>query len=189
MGGQVSKESDKLRSSGDKLAWKATHTKKQNYHIWEHSRHSEYEKCRMIGSMGHLGYQAYLRTVTQESKQHTVSAKYRKRQRSDDEKASNPYKSRESWDVIQVLTAALDINTVNILPFRATRTKKNRQITCLTSLIWWLVGKHKSFSWQICQLVMCWKNSTSKHTCLSWWVASKYGSVNKPTVRARLLLR
>ena len=138
--------------------------------------------------MGHLGYQAYLRTVTQESKQHTFSAKYRKRQRSDDEKASNPYKSRESWDVIQVLTAALDINTVNILPFRATRTKMNRQITCLTSLIWWLVGKHKSFSWQICQLVMCWKNSTSKHTCLSWWVASKYGSVNKPTVIARLLL-
>ena len=27
MGGQVSKESDKLRSSGDKLAWKATHAK------------------------------------------------------------------------------------------------------------------------------------------------------------------
>ena len=27
MGGQVSKESDKLRSSGDKLAWKVTHTK------------------------------------------------------------------------------------------------------------------------------------------------------------------
>ena len=27
MGGQVSKESDKLGSSGDKLAWKATHAK------------------------------------------------------------------------------------------------------------------------------------------------------------------
>ena len=27
MGGQVSKESDKHRSSGDKLAWKATHAK------------------------------------------------------------------------------------------------------------------------------------------------------------------
>ena len=27
MGGQVPKESDKLRASGDKLAWKATHAK------------------------------------------------------------------------------------------------------------------------------------------------------------------
>ena len=89
----------------------------------------------MIGSMGHLGCQAYLRTVTQDSKQHTVSAKYRKRQRCDDQKASNPYKVEIMRDVIQVLTAALDINTVNILPFGATKTKMKLQIASLTSLI------------------------------------------------------
>ena len=85
----------------------------------------------MIG-VGHLGCQAYLRTVTQESKQHTVSAKYIKQQRFDDEKASNPYKVEIMRDVIQVLTAALDINTVNILPFGVTRTKMKPQSSPLS---------------------------------------------------------
>ena len=86
----------------------------------------------MIGSMGHLGCQAYLRTVTQESKQHKVSAKYRKRQRSDDEKALLTVKVEIMRDVIRVFAAALDINAVCKLPFGVMRTKMKPQITSLS---------------------------------------------------------